>query len=81
MCVMLNLAGVELATLITAKFTSGFASKSRIRQYIGFFRLRRNENFARYKFEEVCAAAFFQSAQHEFAERLAPFKNECKKDE
>ena len=69
------------ACLTRARFPFDLASKLEIRQYICVFRLRRNENFARYKFKEVCAAAFFQSAKHEFAERLAPFKNECKIDE
>jgi hypothetical protein len=73
-----NLARIEHATLQTAKFPFVFASKLKIRQYICVFRLRRYENFARFKFKEVCAAAFFQSARHEFAERLTPFKNECK---
>jgi len=76
--VFFNLARVELATLQTAKFTSLFASKLEIRWYVCVFRLRRYENFARFKFIEVCAAAFFQMARHEFAGRLTPFKNECK---
>ena len=81
MCAMLNPARVELATLQTAKFPFVFTSKLEIRRYICVFRLRRDENFARFKFKEVCAAAFFQSARHEFAGRLTPFKNECKSDE
>ncbi len=40
-----------------------------------------DKNFVPLKFEEVCAATFFQSAKHEFAGRQAPFKNECKTDD